>query len=79
MKITVICCNIYSNYFNKDVRIEIAYPLRTFEQALPIFEREYPECKNARWFTSYEFDSDDKPDLYNAFKNSGCIRTDRIY
>lgn len=44
-----------------------------------MFIREYPECANKRMFTSYEFDSDNRPDLYNAFKHSGCIRTDTIY
>lgn len=79
MKVTVIGCNIYSNYLNNYVRVELAYPLRSYEQALTMFIREYPECANKSMFKSYEFDSDDKPDLYNAFKHSGCIRTDIIY
>lgn len=79
MKVTVISSNIYSNYLNKYVRIELAYPLRTYESALTMFKREYPECANRLMFTSYEFDSDSRPDLYNAFKHSGCIRTDKIY
>lgn len=79
MKVTVISCNIYSTYLNNYVKVELAYPLRSYEYALTMFIREYPECANRRIFTSYEFDSDDKPDLYNAFKHSGCIRTDSIY
>lgn len=79
MKVTVIGCNIYSNYLNNYVRVELAYPLRTYEQALTMFIREYPECTNKRMFKSYEFDSDNCPKLYDAFKHSGCIRTDSIY
>ena len=79
MKVTVISCNIYSNYLNKYMRIELAYPLIPFDQALTLFKREYPECSNRLMFTSYEFDSDSRPDLYNAFKHSGCIRTDKTY
>lgn len=79
MKVIVISANIYSNYLNNYVKIELAYPLRTFEQALTLFKREYPEYANRLMFTSYEFDSDDRPDLYNAFKNAGCIRTYKTY
>ena len=79
MKVTVIGSNIYSNYFNNYMRIELAYPLRTYESALTMFKREYPKCTNRLMFTSYEFDSDDRPDLYNAFKNAGCIRTYKTY
>lgn len=79
MKITVIRSNIYSDYLNDYIKVELAYPLIPYEQALSMFIREFPECANRHIFTSYEFDSDDKPDLYNAFKHSGCIRTNSIY
>lgn len=79
MKVTVICSNIYSDYLDDYVKVELAYLLRSYEQALSMFIREYPECANKRMFTSYEFDSDNRLDLYNAFKHSGCIRTDTIY
>lgn len=74
MKVTVISSNIYFNYLNDYVRIGLAYPLRVVEGAAFMFKREFPECHNTRWFTSYEFDSDSRPDLYDAFKHSGSIR-----
>ena len=68
MKVTVI----------KRGATELGYPYRNYEQALDMFMREYPNAPKEA-ISTYEFTTDERPDMYRAFSNAGCIRTFKVY
>ena len=57
---------------------ELGYPYRNYEQALNMFMREYPNAPKEE-INTYEFTTDERPDMYRAFSNAGCIRTFKVY
>ena len=57
---------------------ELGYPYRNYEQAPDMFIREYPNAPKEA-ISTYEFTTDERPDMYRAFSNAGCIRTFKVY
>ncbi len=76
MKVTVIQWSGYSPYLGRNFLTELAYPMRVRKEAEEMFRKEYP---NSGELSSYEFDSDERPDIYEAFEHSGCIRFWKVY
>lgn len=76
MKYTVIVWRAWSPNIGMYVSVELAYPMMDVESAKRMFLREYP---NATELETWEFDRDERPDYYEAFKNSDAIRFWRTY
>jgi len=56
----------------------LGYPYRDYAQALEMFMREYPNATKEE-ISSFEFTQEERPDMYRAFSNAGCIRTFKVY
>lgn len=68
MKITIV----------KWGKTELGYLYRDSQQALDMFLMEYPNAPKDELII-YEFTKEERPDMYRAFSNAGCIRTYKVY
>ena len=76
MKVIVVRWTPHSECLKRNALIELAYPMMGEIEAKKMFKREYPKSDNLSF---WEFDSEERKDLYRAFENAGSIRFFKVY